>query len=204
VLCTASVQDKVPQWLKGKGQGWLTAEYGMLPRATADRKDREVTKGKPEGRTQEIQRLIGRSLRSVCNLKALDGLTIWLDCDVLVADGGTRTASITGAYVALCLALRSLEQEKRLKGNVLRDQVAAVSCGLHQGTVLLDMDYAEDSTTQADANFVMAGNGHWIEMQMSAEQTPVKPEDFVTMQLMAAKGIADLMDLQKRVLEAAR
>lgn len=204
VLCTASVQDKVPQWLKSKGQGWITAEYGMLPRATAERKDREATRGKQEGRTLEIQRLIGRSLRSVCDLKALDGVTIWLDCDVIVADGGTRTAAITGAYVALSLALLQLERTKRLKGVVLRDQVAAISCGLMNGKVVLDMDYAEDSTTHADANFVMAGNGHWIEMQMSAEQTPVRAEEFVTMQQLAAKGITELMDLQKRVLEAAR
>ena len=204
VLCTASVQNKVPQWIKGKGQGWITAEYGMLPRATADRKDREATKGKQEGRTLEIQRLIGRSLRSICNLKALDGITIWLDCDVIVADGGTRTAAITGAYVALNLALVQLDREKCLKGSVLRDQVAAVSCGLSAQGVILDMDYHEDSNTLADSNFVMAGNGHWIEMQMSAEQSPVSAADFVLMQQMAAKGISELMELQKRVLEAAR
>lgn len=201
VLCTASVQEKVPQWLKNKGQGWITAEYGMLPRATADRKDREATRGKQEGRTLEIQRLIGRSLRSVCDLKAMDGLTVWLDCDVIVADGGTRTAAITGAYVALAIALKDLERKKRLKGVVLRDQVAAVSCGLQPSGVVLDMDYLEDSNTLADANFVMAGNGHWIELQMSAEQQPVKAADFARMQDLASRGIMELLALQKRALE---
>lgn len=201
VLCTASVQEKVPQWLKNKGQGWITAEYGMLPRATADRKDREATRGKQEGRTLEIQRLIGRSLRSVCDLKAMDGLTVWLDCDVIVADGGTRTAAITGAYVALAIALKDLERKKRLKGVVLRDQVAAVSCGLQPSGVVLDMDYLEDSNTLADANFVMAGNGHWIELQMSAEQQPVKAADFTRMQDLASRGIMELLELQKRALE---
>lgn len=200
VLCTASVQDKVPQWLKGKGQGWLTAEYGMLPRATADRKDREATRGKQEGRTLEIQRLVGRSLRSVCNLKNMDGLTIWLDCDVIVADGGTRTAAITGAYVALAIALQDLDRKKRLKGPVLSDQLAAVSCGLMESGVVLDMDFSEDSTAGADANFVMAGSGHWIEIQMSAEKYPVKAEDFAAMQTLAASGIRELMELQKRAL----
>lgn len=200
VLCTASVQDKVPQWLKGKGQGWITAEYGMLPRATADRKDREAVRGKQEGRTLEIQRLIGRSLRSVCNLAEMDGITIWLDCDVIVADGGTRTAAITGAYVAMAIALQDLGRKKRLKGPVLRDQVAAVSCGLHTNGVILDMDYIEDSTTVADANFVMAGSGHWIELQMSAEQQPVPTADFVRMQELAARGIMELMELQKQAL----
>ena len=201
VLCTASVQEKVPQWLKGKGQGWLTAEYGMLPRATADRKDREAVRGKQEGRTLEIQRLIGRSLRSVCDLKALDGVTIWIDCDVIVADGGTRTAAITGAYVALAIAVKELERKKRLKGVVLRDQIAAVSCGLQENCVILDMDYIEDSNTLADANFVMAGSGHWVELQMSAEQKPVKAEDFARMQVLASRGIMELMELQKRALE---
>ncbi|RYG61817.1 MAG: ribonuclease PH [Alphaproteobacteria bacterium] len=200
VLCTASVQDKVPQWLKGKGQGWITAEYGMLPRATADRKDREATRGKQEGRTLEIQRLIGRSLRSVVNLKAMDGLTIWLDCDVIVADGGTRTAAITGSYIALAIALQQLDREKRLKGVVLSDQVAAVSCGLTDHGVVLDMDYLEDSNTKADANFVMAGNGNWIELQMSAEKTPVASADFGVMQAMAEKGIRELMELQRQAL----
>lgn len=200
VLCTASVQERVPQWLKGKGQGWITAEYGMLPRATQERKDREASKGKQEGRTLEIQRLIGRSLRSVCDLKYLDGFTIWLDCDVLVADGGTRTAAITGAYVALSLALTELSRTHRVKNKVLMDQVAAISCGLHESGVILDMDYLEDSSTQADANFVMAGNGHWIELQMSAEKIPVQQKDFLRMQEFAAAGILELMELQRQAL----
>lgn len=203
VLCTASVQEKVPQWLKNKGQGWITAEYGMLPRATAHRKDREATKGKQEGRTLEIQRLVGRSLRSVCDLKAMDGLTIWLDCDVLVADGGTRTAAITGAYVALALALAELNRKKRLKGAVLRDRVAAISCGVMEHGVVLDMDYTEDSSALADANFVMAGNGDWIELQMSAEQKPISGHDFARMQEMASRGIMELFSLQARALELA-
>lgn len=203
VLCTASVQEKVPQWLKGKGQGWVTAEYGMLPRATGDRKDREATRGKQEGRTVEIQRLIGRAIRSVCNLKALDGLTIWLDCDVLVADGGTRTASITGAYVALAIALADLEKRGRLKGKVLTDQVAAISCGVTPTGVVLDMDYLEDSTTCADGNFVLSGNGQWIELQVSAEQRPVSAEEMLEMQRLAIKGIHDLFELQRQSITAS-
>lgn len=203
VLCTASVQDKIPQWLKGKGSGWVTAEYGMLPRATGDRKDREATRGKQEGRTLEIQRLVGRSIRSVCDLKPLDGMTIWLDCDVLVADGGTRTAAITGAYVALALALRDLEARKKLKGLVLRDQVAAISCGVTNAGIVLDMDYAEDSTTLADGNFVMSGAGQWVEIQVSAEQRPVTSSEMTEMQRLAEKGIAELMELQRAALAAS-
>lgn len=207
VLCTASVQDKVPQWLRGKGQGWLTSEYGMLPRATADRKDREATKGKQEGRTVEIQRLIGRSLRSVCDLKPLDGFTVWLDCDVLVADGGTRTAAITGSYVAFALAVEDMRQRGALKSSapVLRSQVAAISAGISRsGEILLDMDYAEDSTTVADANFVMSGEGHWVEMQVSGEQRPITSEEFMRLQHVAHKGIVELFALQRQVLEASR
>lgn len=205
VLCTASVQDKVPQWLRGKGQGWLTAEYGMLPRATADRKDREATKGKQEGRTVEIQRLIGRSLRAVTDMKALDGFTLWLDCDVIVADGGTRTAAITGAYVAAQLAVQHLQQKKLLKSvaPVFRDQIAAVSCGLTPQGVILDMDYPEDSTTLADGNFVMTGAGHWVEVQLSAEQRPVTATELTTMQQLSQKGLVQLFDLQRQVLAAA-
>lgn len=203
VLCTASIQDKVPMWLKGKGQGWVTAEYGMLPRATGDRKDREATRGKQEGRTVEIQRLIGRSIRSVCNLKALEGTTIWLDCDVLVADGGTRTASITGAYVALALAVDHLERQGRLKGKVLTDQVAAISCGVTSEGVVLDMDYPEDSSTLADGNFVMSGNGAWVELQVSAEQRPVTAAEMIEMQRLAAKGIAELFELQRQSIAAS-
>lgn len=204
VLCTASVQEKVPGWMKGKGQGWVTAEYGMLPRATGDRKDREATRGKQEGRTVEIQRLIGRAIRSVCNLKALDGVTIWLDCDVIVADGGTRTASITGAYVALAIAIAGLEAKGRIKGKALTDQVAAISCGVaNDGSVVLDMDYAEDSSTVADGNFVMSGAGQWVELQVSAEQRPVTAEEMLEMQRLAAKGIAELFELQKQSIAAS-
>lgn len=200
VICTASIQTKVPQWLKGKGQGWLTAEYGMLPRATGERKDREATRGKQEGRTVEIQRLIGRSLRSICNLNEMDGLTLWLDCDVLVADGGTRTAAITGSYIAAALALRECAAKKLLKGPVLREPVAAISCGLTEHGVILDMDYAEDSQTLADANFVMAASGDWIEVQVSAEQRPVKTHEIETMKHYAADGIRQLMELQQQAL----
>lgn len=206
VLCTASVQEKVPQWLKGKGQGWVTAEYGMLPRATGERKDREATRGKQEGRTLEIQRLVGRSLRSVCNLGALEGFTIWLDCDVLVADGGTRTASITGAYVALALALKELAKSKKLKTSVeavLVDQVAAVSCGVTSAGSVLDMDYAEDSSTIADGNFVMSGKGGWVEVQVTGEQRPVSNDELTAMRELAEGGIAELFQLQRAAIAAS-
>jgi ribonuclease PH len=205
IICTASVQNKVPNWLRGQGQGWLTAEYGMLPRATHERKDREASKGKQEGRTVEIQRLIGRSLRAVTNLKALDGITLWLDCDVLVADGGTRTAAITGSYIAAALAVDYLQKNRMLKHHepVLRDQVAAISCGLTPTGAILDMDYQEDSTTLADGNFVMAGNGDWIEIQLSAEQRPVTANELNSLQQLAHKGLAELFNLQKKVLDAA-
>jgi ribonuclease PH len=201
VICTASIQTKVPQWLKGKGQGWLTAEYGMLPRATGERKDREATRGKQEGRTVEIQRLIGRSLRSICTLSHMDGLTLWLDCDVLVADGGTRTAAITGSYIAAALALRECDRKKLLKGPVLREPLAAISCGLTDGGVILDMDYAEDSQTLADANFVMSASGDWIEVQVSAEQRPVKDAEIAHMKEYAAHGIRQLIELQQQALQ---
>jgi ribonuclease PH len=206
VLVTASVQDKVPQWLRGKGQGWLTAEYGMLPRATGERKDREASKGKQEGRTVEIQRLIGRALRAVTNLKALDGYTLWLDCDVLVADGGTRTAAITGAYIASALAIEDLRSRNALKSQepVLRDHVAAISCGLTQGGAVLDMDYSEDSQTLADGNFVMSGAGQWIEVQVSGEQRPITATELTTLQQLAQKGIAELIALQQQVLASAK
>jgi ribonuclease PH len=206
VLVTASVQDKVPQWLRGKGQGWLTAEYGMLPRATGERKDREAAKGKQEGRTIEIQRLIGRALRAVTDLKALDGYTLWLDCDVLVADGGTRTAAITGAYVAAALAVEDLKGRNALKtaAPVFRDQVAAISCGLTAQGPVLDMDYIEDSNTLADGNFVMSGAGQWIELQVSGEQRPMTATEMTSLQQLAQKGIAELFILQQQVLGLAR
>lgn len=200
VLCTASVQDKVPAWLRGQGKGWVTAEYGMLPRATSERKDREAAKGKQEGRTIEIQRLIGRSIRSIIDLEPLNNLTIWLDCDVIVADGGTRTAAITGAYVALELAIRDLMSRGKLKKNPLRAPVAAISCGVTDAGVVLDMDYAEDSNTYADGNFVMSGNGEWIEMQISAERRPLTAAEMQGMQDFAATGIRQLFDLQRQIL----
>jgi ribonuclease PH len=205
VLVTASIQDKVPQWLRGKGTGWLTAEYGMLPRATGERKDREATKGKQEGRTVEIQRLIGRALRAVTDLRALEGYTLWLDCDVLVADGGTRTASITGAYVAAMLAYEDLKSRNMLKNNhfLFRDQVAAISCGLTPQGAVLDMDYAEDSTTLADGNYVMTSSGQWVEMQVSAEQRPLTATELSSLQHLAQKGITELLALQRQVLNAS-
>jgi ribonuclease PH len=203
VLCTASVQDRVPAWLKGKGTGWVTAEYGMLPRATMDRKDREASKGKQEGRTQEIQRLIGRSMRSICDLSQIEGQTIWLDCDVLVADGGTRTASITGSYVALALALHEISLKKPLKGRVLRDRVAAISCGVTSEGCVLDMDYHEDSSTFADGNFVMSGSGDWIEVQVTSEQRPISQGELSQLQTLATQGIRDLFDLQEQAIRLA-
>ena len=200
VLCTASVEDRVPAWLKGGGKGWVTAEYGMLPRATDRRTDREAARGKQTGRTQEIQRLIGRSLRAVTDLKALGELQIRVDCDVLQADGGTRTAAITGSYVALALALRHLREIKAIKTIPLTDHVAAVSCGLSRGEALLDLDYDEDSTAQADANFVLTGSGGIVEIQGTAETEPFSEEAFHELLVLARKGIMELVEIQKAVL----
>ena len=200
VLCTASLMDGVPRWLKGSKSGWLTAEYGMLPRSTADRKDREAVKGKQEGRTVEIQRLIGRSLRSVTDLKALDGLTMWLDCDVLVADGGTRTAAITGAWVAAALAAKGAFASGRVKRDPFPTPLAAISCGVTQAGVVLDMDYAEDSATFADGNFALNGTGEWVELQISAEKRPVSAIEMAEMQRLALLGAQQLIDLQKRLI----
>lgn len=200
VLCTASVQMMVPRWLKGQGKGWITAEYGMLPRATHERKDREAVKGKQEGRTVEIQRLIGRSLRSVVDLSAMDGITLWIDCDVMVADGGTRTAAITGGYVAMALALRELERKGLVKRNPIQAQVAAISCGVTGTGVVLDMDYSEDAATLADGNFVLSGGDQWVELQISAEQRPVTPTEMLELQRLALHGCKQLMALQQQVL----
>ncbi|MCP5405670.1 MAG: ribonuclease PH [Pseudomonadaceae bacterium] len=202
VLCTASVQANVPRWLKGQGKGWLTAEYGMLPRATGERVDREAVKGKQGGRTVEIQRLIGRSLRSVCDLAVLDGFTLYIDCDVLVADGGTRVASITGAYVAAALAVQDMMAKGQIARNPFVSEVAAVSCGLSEQGAILDMDYGEDSTTIADGNFVMDGRGNWIELQMTAEQRPLGHIERDTMMVLAEKGISELIALQRAALAA--
>jgi ribonuclease PH len=200
VLCTASVDERLPPWLRGQGRGWVTAEYGMLPRSTGSRTDREAARGKQSGRTQEIQRLIGRSLRAVTDLKALGEVQVKVDCDVLQADGGTRTASITGAYVALSLAFRHLQEAGKLAASPLTDSVAAVSCGLVQGEAVLDLDYAEDSTAQADTNFVLTGSGRIIEVQGTAEDKPFTRAEFDRLLDLAEKGVSDLAVLQRRAL----
>jgi ribonuclease PH len=197
VLCTATAGEPVPPWLKGSGRGWVTAEYGMLPRATSDRTRREAAAGKQSGRTQEIQRLIGRSLRAVTNLPGLGEKQIIVDCDVLQADGGTRTASITGAWVALHDAIAWMQARNMITTKVLRDHVAAVSCGLYGGEAVLDLDYAEDSEADADANFVMTGSGGIVEVQGTAETDPFSQEQFDQLMLLARKGIAELVELQK-------
>lgn len=192
VLCTASVEDGVPPFLRNRGTGWVTAEYGMLPRATSTRTVREASRGRPSGRTQEIQRLIGRSLRSVVDLGALGERSVRVDCDVLQADGGTRTAAITGAWVALRDALAGLPGEGPLAG-----QVAAVSAGLWRGTPILDLDYAEDLHAGADANFVLAADGGIVEVQATAEDVPFAPEAFDALMALARKGVGELLALQK-------
>ncbi|HEX2859159.1 MAG TPA: ribonuclease PH [Alphaproteobacteria bacterium] len=203
VLCTATLQDNVPRWLKGQGKGWITAEYGMLPRATHDRKDREATKGKQEGRTVEIQRLIGRSLRASCDLTLLNGFTLWIDCDVLVADGGTRTAAITGGYVALALAVAEGMRQGLIRVNPLKHPIAATSCGVTPSGVVLDMDYAEDSTCDVDGNFVMTGAGEWLEVQMTGEKRALKAVELTEMMATAEKGIRELFELQRQAIESA-
>jgi ribonuclease PH len=196
VLCIATAGESVPPWLKGSGKGWVTAEYGMLPRATNERMRREAAVGKQSGRTQEIQRLIGRSLRAVTDLTALGEKQIVVDCDVLQADGGTRTASITGAWVALYDAIQWMKTRNMVKGNAVRDHVAAVSCGLYGGVPVLDLDYAEDSEADADANFVMTGKGGIVEVQGTAETEPFSQEQFDQLMLLARQGIAELVALQ--------
>jgi len=203
VLCNASVLDKVPPFLKGKGQGWVTAEYGMLPRSTHTRSDREAARGKQSGRTQEIQRLIGRSLRAVFDLQALGERTLHLDCDVLQADGGTRCASITGAWVAAALAVRSLREQGALRADPLRDHVAAVSVGLAGGAAVLDLDYDEDSGCGADMNIVMTGAGHFVEVQGTAEGQTFDRASLDGLLDLAGAGVARLIALQKQTLEDA-
>lgn len=200
VLCTATVDDRVPGWLKGSGKGWVTAEYGMLPRATDQRVDREAARGKQTGRTQEIQRLIGRSLRAVTDLKVLGEVQIKVDCDVLQADGGTRTAAVTGGFVALHMAVRHLMRIKVVKAMPLTDYVAAVSCGIVAGRPVLDLDYAEDSTAQADANFVLTGRGGIVEIQGTAETVPFAEAQFLDLLALAKGGIAQLVGLQRAAL----
>jgi ribonuclease PH len=200
VICTASVQESVPRWMAGQGRGWVTAEYGMLPASTGDRRQRDVTKGRPDGRTVEIQRLIGRAIRGVVDFSALGERTIYLDCDVLTADGGTRCASITGAYVALDLACRRLVAEGLLERSPLDGTVAAVSCGVVGGTPLLDLDYAEDSTAEVDANVVMTGDGGLVEVQATAERTPLSRAHLDDLLGLAAGGIEDLRAAQARAV----
>lgn len=200
VLCTASVEDKLPGWMKGKGTGWVTAEYGMLPRSTNERIEREAAKGKQSGRTQEIQRLIGRSLRSIVDLKKLGEIQIRLDCDVIQADGGTRTASITGAYLALEQAVHHCIRIGLVKENPLTDQVAAISCGIYNGVPVLDLDYAEDSTAQADSNFVLTSSGGIVEIQGTAEDKPFSEDEFLALLSLAKKGTSELFALQKLAL----
>ncbi|MBT9290839.1 ribonuclease PH [Prosthecodimorpha staleyi] len=200
VFCTASLEDGVPSWLRGQRRGWVTAEYGMLPRATHDRTRREVNSGKPSGRTQEIQRLIGRSLRAVVDLEALGERQISIDCDVIQADGGTRTAAITGAWLALRDCLEWMRVRKMVDGKVLKDHVAAISCGIYRGTPVLDLDYAEDSAAETDANFVMTGSGGIVEIQGTAEGKPFTPEELNALLDLARGGIARLVDLQRMAI----
>jgi ribonuclease PH len=200
VLCTASLEERVPPWLKGGGKGWVTAEYGMLPRATGERMKREAASGKQSGRTQEIQRLIGRSLRAVVDMKALGERQISVDCDVIQADGGTRTAAITGSFIALADCIAWMTAREMLKATPLKDHVAAISCGVHNGVPVLDLDYAEDSTAGTDANFVMTGSGGIIEIQGTAEGEPFSEDTLRELLDLAKHGIGHLVDLQKKVL----
>jgi ribonuclease PH len=200
VLCTASVSESIPPWLRGKGKGWVTGEYGMLPRSTHTRSDREAARGKQSGRTQEIQRLIGRSLRACVDLDALGERQIVVDCDVLQADGGTRTAAITGAWVALGRALAKLRSEGQLSGDPLIDQCVAVSCGIFNGTPVLDLEYEEDSSAGADANFVLTAHGGIIEIQATAEHRAFSDDEFAQLLGLARKGCAELAELQRRAL----
>jgi ribonuclease PH len=201
VICTASVQASVPRWMAGQGRGWLTAEYGMLPASTGERRQREVTRGRPDGRTVEIQRLIGRSVRGVIDLQVLGERTVYLDCDVLQADGGTRCASITGAYVALALACARLRSQGEIERSPLTGSVAAVSCGIVAGRALLDLDYGEDSTAEVDANVVMTGEGGLVEVQATAERTPLSRAHLDELLALAAGGIEHLRGAQRRAIE---
>ena len=200
VLCTASVDEKVPPFLRGKNQGWVTAEYGMLPRATHERTVREAARGKQQGRTVEIQRLIGRSLRAAVDLTALGERAITIDCDVLQADGGTRTAAISGGFVALADAIRALIQRGKLKQNPLHGQIAAVSVGIYRGIAMLDLEYSEDSEAETDMNIVMNDGGGFIEVQGTAEGHAFRPEEMQTMLQLAQQGIRDIMTIQKQAL----
>lgn len=200
VRVTATVDESVPPFLRNSGKGWVTAEYGMLPRSTHSRMPREAARGKQSGRTQEIQRLIGRSLRSIVNMELLGERQITVDCDVIEADGGTRTASITGGYVALALAINKLVKEKRIPTSPLRGQVAAISCGIYKGTPVLDLDYDEDSDAEVDANFIIASEGKLVEIQGTAEQEPFSVDEFNTMMALAQEGVAQLQAMQAEAI----
>jgi len=200
VLCAASLEERGPGWLRGTGKGWVTAEYAMLPRATHERTRREVNAGKPSGRTQEIQRLIGRSLRAVVDLHAIGEKQITVDCDVIQADGGTRTAAITGAWVALHDCFKWMMARSIISVNPLRDHVAAVSCGIHQRTPVIDLDYAEDSAAETDANFVITGTGGIVEVQGTAEGKPFSEEEFISLLRLAQAGTKSLVELQKQAI----
>ena len=204
VICTASLDEKVPPFLKGSGKGWVTAEYGMLPRATHSRGDREAAKGKQSGRTQEIQRLIGRALRAVTDMTAFGERQIKIDCDVIQADGGTRTAAITGSYLALHECFRLMKDMNAIKRIPLLDQVAAISCGLYNNLAVLDLDYAEDSNAEADANFVLTAKGGMVEVQATAEKHAFTDAQFADLLALARHGTAELFELQRAALEAAK
>jgi ribonuclease PH len=197
VLCTASLEERLPPWLRGLGKGWITAEYGMLPRSTVERMRREASQGKQSGRTQEIQRLIGRSLRAVVDLAMLGERQITLDCDVIQADGGTRTAAITGGWIALHDCLQWMADRSMFARSPLKDHVAAISCGIHQDQSVIDLDYAEDSTAEADANFVMTGRGGIVEVQGTAEGEPFGEDRFLELMALARRGITELVELQR-------
>jgi ribonuclease PH len=201
VICTASVEERVPAWLRGQGKGWVTAEYSMLPRATQDRTPREASRGKLSGRTQEIQRMIGRSLRAITDLALLGERTLWIDCDVIRADGGTRTASVTGAFVALCDAVRTLQGQGRLARNPITDYLGAISVGIVDGAYLLDLCYAEDARAQVDMNFIITGKGELVEIQGTAEDTPFPRAGLDAMIALAERGVAELVEVQRKVLE---
>jgi ribonuclease PH len=200
VICNASVEEKVPPFLRDKKQGWVTAEYSMLPRSTHTRMSRESSRGKVSGRTQEIQRLIGRSLRAVVDMEKLGERTIWIDCDVIQADGGTRTASITGAFVAMCLAMKQLKKDKKIETIPIKDFVAATSVGVLEGKKILDLDYSEDSIAEVDMNIVKTGSGGFVEIQGTAEQEPFTDKDMDAMLSLANKGIKELIALQKKAI----
>ncbi len=200
VLCTASVEDRVPPFLRNSGQGWVTAEYGMLPRSTNSRMRREAREGRQSGRTQEIQRLVGRSLRAVVDMGQLGERQIVVDCDVIQADGGTRTASITGGWLALHQCIEFLQSTDLIAANPITDHVAAISCGIFQGVPVLDLDYAEDSTAETDANFVITGKGGLVEIQATAEQDPFTDDEFGELMRLAKKGVGELVELQTKAV----